>query len=54
MPRAESILSEQDDEDLVTAFEAVDIRMGKDVYERFYRMLESLEEEYVPGLEKAG
>ena len=53
-PRAESVLSEQDDDELANAFEAVQNRMGEDVPGRSYRTLESLEEEYVPGLEKAG
>lgn len=53
-PRAESILSEEDDDELANAFETLQARMGEDVTRRFYQMLESLEEECVPGLEVAG
>lgn len=53
-PKVQSLLSEQDDEEMTTAFEAVETRLGEDVNERFYRILESLEERYLPGLEKAG
>jgi hemerythrin-like domain-containing protein len=44
---AESALTEEDDSDLVTGFEAIEERLGADVHEKFHRLLLSMEYKYL-------
>jgi len=52
--RADSILTENDDEQLVNAFDTIEQRMGDEVHEKFHRVLLSLESKYLSlGLSRA-